>query len=232
MRFAIVGGGRMGRAVAELAMGRGHEILTIITGAENPGGEALTADRLSGADVVVEFTRPEAVVANLDRLIPLGVPVVTGTTGWSAHLERISTLVTTRGTALLHAPNFSVGVAVLMRAARNLAAGFADRDQFDAFVTEEHHGAKRDAPSGTALALQAALRAENPARAFPITALRGGHHPGRHRITWDAPMETIHLEHAARDRRVFADGAVAAAEWLPGRHGVFTFDQMLFGEGS
>lgn len=232
MRFAIVGGGRMGRAVAELAMGRGHEILTTITGAENPGGEALTAERLSGADVVVEFTRPDAVVVNLERLVPLGVPVVTGTTGWSSHLARVTALVEAQGTALLHAPNFSVGLAVLMRAARSLATGFTDLDRFDAFVTEEHHGAKRDAPSGTALALQATLRDANPARPFPITAIRGGHHPGRHRITWDAPMETVHLEHAARDRRIFADGAVAAAEWLSGRRGVFTFDQMLFGEES
>jgi 4-hydroxy-tetrahydrodipicolinate reductase len=232
MRIAIIGGGRMGRAVTELATARGHEVLTVIEGAENPGGAALTADRLRGAEVAIEFTRPEAVVGNLEKLIDLGIPVVTGTTGWSADFARISQVVTTAGGALLHAPNFSIGVTLLLHAATDLATRFANRPQFSELVVDEHHGAKRDAPSGTALALQAALRAGDPGREFSIAAIRGGHHPGRHRVTWDSPFETIHLEHAARDRRVFAEGAVLAAEWLPGRAGVFTFDQMLFGSES
>ncbi|MCL4865023.1 MAG: hypothetical protein KJZ47_03960 [Gemmatimonadales bacterium] len=229
MRIAIVGGGRMGQAVVELATARHHDITTIVRGAENADGRALTADRLGGADVVVEFSRPDAVVTNLERLVDLGLPVVTGTTGWAAELPRITERVNAVGGSLLHAPNFSTGVALLLRAATDLAARFAGRDGFDELVVDEHHGAKRDAPSGTALALQAALRAGDPARAFPIASIRGGHHPGRHRVTWDGPFESIHLEHAARDRRVFAEGAVLAAEWLPGRTGVFTFDQMLFG---
>ncbi len=229
MRIAIIGNGRMGRAVADRAAARGHEILTVVGSAENPAGRALTADRLAGAEVAIEFTRPEAVVPNLEQLLALGVPVVTGTTGWSGDLARITALVEAAAGSLLHAPNFSPGVAILLRAATDLATRLAHRPEFEAFVVEEHHGAKRDAPSGTGLALQGALRTGDPARPFPITSIRGGHHPGRHRVTWDHPLETIHLEHAARDRRVFAEGAVMAAEWLPGRRGVFTFDQMLFG---
>ncbi|TMC59342.1 MAG: hypothetical protein E6J17_11360, partial [Chloroflexi bacterium] len=110
MRIAIVGGGKMGQAVARLAEARGHTILTIVGGAENQGGRALTAERLAGADVAVEFTRPDAVVANLERLIEAGVPAVTGTTGWLDELPRIAALVERRGGALLHAANFSVGV--------------------------------------------------------------------------------------------------------------------------
>lgn len=229
MRIAIVGGGRMGRAVADLATARDHEVTTVVRGAENAGARALTADRMAGAEVVVEFTRPEAVVANLERLVDLGLPVVTGTTGWAAELHRITERVEAQGGSLLHAPNFSTGVALLLRAATEVARQFAGQAAFADQVVDEHHGAKRDAPSGTALALQAALQRGDPRRSFPIASIRGGHHPGRHRVTWDSPFESIHLEHAARDRRVFAEGALRAAEWLPGHTGVFTFDEMLFG---
>ena len=125
MRIAIVGGGRMGQAVVELATARHHDITTVVRGAENVDAQALTTDRLGGADVVVEFSRPEAVVANLERLVDLGLPVVTGTTGWAAELSRITQLVDANGGALLHAPNFSTGVALLLRAATDLAAAWA-----------------------------------------------------------------------------------------------------------
>lgn len=229
MRIAVIGTGRMGRAVAELAVARGHEVVARIGREQMAAGANLAAGGLGAAEVAIEFTRPDAAAGNLERLVTFGVPVVTGTTGWAADLPRITALVEARGGALLHAPNFSTGVALLLRAARDLAARFAGRAQFEAFVTEEHHAAKRDAPSGTALALQASLRSGDPARPFPVTSIRGGFHPGRHQVTWDGPFETIQLEHAARDRRVFAEGAIAAAEWLPGHTGVFTFDQMLFG---
>jgi len=219
----------MGQTVAELAAAGGHEIATVIRGHENAAGAALTANRLGDVDVAVEFSRPDAVLDNLERLIELGIPVVTGTTGWAQHLPRITALVHASDGALLHAPNFSTGVALLLRAATEVARRFAARPGFAELVVDEHHGGKRDAPSGTALALQAALRAGDAGRDFPIASIRGGHHPGRHRVTWDRPFETIHLEHAARDRRVFAEGALLAAEWLPGQTGVFTFDQMLFG---
>lgn len=232
MRIAIIGTGRMGLAVREVALGRGHEVVAAIARAENQDGAAITPERLARVEVAVEFTRPDSVVANLERLIDLGVPTVTGTTGWADQLPAITTRVETRGGALLHAPNFSTGVALLLRAARTLAAEFAGREEFAAFLVDEHHAAKRDAPSGTALALQQALRRGDAGREFAIASIRGGHHPGRHRVTWDSRSETIHLEHAARDRRVFAEGAVRAAEWLVGRTGVFTFDDVLFGRQS
>lgn len=232
MRIAIIGTGRMGRAVMEVARDRGHEIVTAISSAENARGAAITSDRLAGAEVAVEFTRPESVVDNLERLIGLGVPTVTGTTGWAEQLPAIAAQVEARGGSLLHAPNFSTGVALLLRAARLVAAEFSGREEFGAFIVDEHHAAKRDAPSGTALALQRALRAGDGDREFPVTSIRGGHHPGRHRVTWDSRFETVYLEHAARDRRVFAEGAVRAAEWLPGRQGVFSYDDVLFGRES
>ena len=229
MRLLIVGDGKMGRAVASLAAGRGHES-TIVRREENAEGQALTAERTRGYDVAIEFTRPDAAPANIERLIAAGIPVVTGTTGWDAELPRITALVEARKGALLHAANFSIGVQLFLRAARELGAEFAGREGFDGFILEEHHAAKRDAPSGTARVLRQRLREADPARQFPITSVRAGDIPGTHTVSLDGLYETVTLQHTARSRDGFAAGALAAAEWLPGRTGVFTFEAMLFGD--
>ena len=230
MKIAIIGNGKMGKAVAALATERGHSIHTLVTRLENAGGRALTAERLAGADVAIEFTRPDAAMANLERLIGLGIPTVTGTTGWTEFLPKLSELVRQRGGALLHAANFSVGVHLFFRAARDLARSFRGRSEFAVSIHEEHHKAKVDATSGTALLLQRQLWEEEPGRRFPITSVRAGEAPGTHALTYAGPHETVTLTHVTRSREVFAAGALAAAEWLPGRTGVFTFDQLLFGE--
>jgi 4-hydroxy-tetrahydrodipicolinate reductase len=229
MRIVIVGNGRMGRAVAALAEQRGHTIHSVVDSGENAGGAALTPTRLAGADVAVEFTRSDAAPANLERLVEAGIPTVTGTTGWAAELPRIAQLVERRRGALLHAANFSAGVQLFLRAARDLAARFVGHPEFDAFILEEHHAAKRDAPSGTARVLQEGLRRSDPARSFPITSVRAGAIPGVHSVSYDGPHETVSLSHVARGREGFAAGAIAAAEWLPAHPGVHTFEDMLFG---
>jgi 4-hydroxy-tetrahydrodipicolinate reductase len=229
MRIAIVGGGKMGRAVAALAEERGHSVHAIIGRAENQDGRALTAERLHGADVAVEFTTPDAAARNVARLIEAAIPTVTGTTGWDAQLPIVIELVQQRGGALLHAANFSVGVHLFLRAAGELARQFAGRDGFDAGILEEHHSAKRDAPSGTARLLQSRLSQVDPGREFPITSVRVGATPGTHVLVYDGRYERIELGHLARSREGFAAGALAAAEWLPGRHGIYRFEDMLFG---
>ncbi len=229
MRLAIVGDGRMGQAVAALAVERGHVVHAVIGRRDNPNGEALTRERLAGVDVAIEFTRPDAVVTNLQRLIEAGIPTVTGTTGWSDELPRISGLVAERRGALLHAANFSVAMQLFLRTARDLATRFATHPDFDAFILEEHHAAKVDAPSGTAAELRARLRDADPGRNYPITSVRAGSIPGTHTVTYDGPHDTVTLRHLARSRRGFAAGALAAAEWLPGRIGVYDFEAMLFG---
>ena len=228
MRIAIVGTGKMGRAVAALAEERGHRV-TLIGRAENGGGAALTKGRLEGTDVAVEFTRPEAAAVNVARLLEAGVPVVCGTTGWDEELPQVRALVQRTGGAFLHAANFSVGVHLFLRAARQLAEAMAGRSEFDACILEEHHAAKRDAPSGTARLLRERVRAEDAAREYPITSVRVGAVPGTHLLAYDGPDERIALSHVARSRRGFAAGALAAAEWLPGRPGVHTIEDMLFG---
>ena len=220
----------MGKAVAAMATGRGHTIHTLVNRLENSGGKALTTERLAGVDVAIEFTRPDAAVTNLERLIGLGIPTVTGTTGWTESLPRLSELVHQRAGALLHAANFSVGVHLFFRAARDLARSFRGRPEFAVSIREEHHTTKLDSPSGTALLLQRQLWEVEPGRRFPITSVRAGDAPGTHTLTYTSTHETVTLIHLTRSREVFAAGALAAAEWLPGRTGVFTFDEMLFGE--
>ena len=230
MRLAIVGYGKMGQAVAALALGRGHTIHTIVKSSDNADARALTRERLAGVQVAIEFTRPEAAVSNLERLIELGIPTVTGTTGWTGALPRITALVEARKGALLHAANFSVGVHLFFRAARELARNFSGRPEFVASIREEHHAAKLDAPSGTALVLQQQLGDSDASRSFPISSVRAGTVPGTHTLTYEGPHETVSLSHVARDREAFAGGALRAAEWLPGKTGVFTFEHLLFGE--
>jgi 4-hydroxy-tetrahydrodipicolinate reductase len=230
MRIAVVGNGRMGKAVAALAVKRGHTVHTVVDSSDNVAGRALTRERLAGADVAIEFTRPEAVVSNLERLIEAGIPTVTGTTGWAAALPRITALTEARRGALLYAANFSTGVHLFLRAARELARTFSDRPEFLASIREEHHATKLDAPSGTALLLQQQLGASDASRPFPIDSVRSGTVPGTHTLTYQGPHETVSLSHVARDREGFAVGALQAAEWLPGKTGVFTFEHLLFGE--
>lgn len=225
MRIALVGYGRMGHAVEVAALARGHEIAARID-----LGDPLTPDRLGGADVAVEFTAPSAAAGNITRLIEAGMPVVTGTTGWHAELPRLVALVKARDGALLYATNFSVGVQLFLKAAADLARRLAVHPGFDGFIVEEHHAKKPDAPSGTALTLQQAASTADTTRPYPVTSVRAGAIPGIHRLAYDGPYETITLEHVARSRDGFASGAVAAAEWLPGRRGVFTFEEMLFGD--
>jgi 4-hydroxy-tetrahydrodipicolinate reductase len=230
MRIVLVGYGRMGHAVEAAALARGHTIHARIDPAQSGGGAALARDSLAGADVAIEFTAPSAAPGNIARLVEAGVPVVTGTTGWAPELPGVTSMVEKRGGALLHTSNFSVGVQFFLRAAREMARRFADHPDFDAFILEEHHARKLDAPSGTALSLQQGVQNADPTRPYPITSIRAGSIPGIHTLTYDGPHETVVISHSARSRQGFAAGAVLAAEWLPGRRGVFTFEDMLFGE--
>lgn len=231
MRVAIVGRGRMGLAVAARAEARGHTVQALL-GREDVAGGALPANRLAGADVAIEFTRPDSAVANIRQLVSLGIPTVVGTTGWDARLPEIDDLVRERRGALLYAANFSIGVQLFLRAAAALARELAGREEFDGLIIEEHHAAKRDAPSGTAVVLQRAVRAADASREYPITSIRSGAIPGSHALRYEGAWESLALTHVARSRDGFAAGAVAAAEWLPGRVGVYTFEQMLFGRDS
>ncbi len=231
MRAIVVGSGRMGRQVREVLDARGHSVAAIVGRHENLGGSALTPARLSGLDMAFEFTTPASAPSNVARLLAAGIPVVSGTTGWGDQVPAMQDLARGRHGTLLVEANFSVGVHVMLRAARSIARAMARRAEFEGLVVETHHHQKKDAPSGTALAIQREVSDVGGAR-LPISSIRLGHVPGTHELVYDGPFETLRLSHTARDREVFAVGAVIAAEWLLGRKGVFTFADVLFGEES
>lgn len=221
VRLALVGMGKMGRALAQLAPERGCEVVATLDVTD-----AIDTRTLCGADVAIEFTAPDAAVGNIRRLVESGCPVVVGTTGWYDELSAVTDLVTTNGGALLWAPNFSIGVNLFREIVVRAAAIMKGAAGFDAHLLEVHHAAKKDAPSGTAASLSESAAPEL-GRSIPVTSVRVGAVPGTHELIFDAPFETIRLEHVARDRRVFADGALTAAKWLVGRRGVYQMQDVL-----
>jgi 4-hydroxy-tetrahydrodipicolinate reductase len=226
MRIAIIGFGKMGHAIRELAGAQGHQVT-----AEIDLGQ-LSQQALKGAEVAIEFTQPDAAAENLTRLAGWKVPVVCGTTGWYPRLPEVTAAVEKAGSALVYAPNFSIGVQVLLRVAREVGTALATRPEYDIQLMDFHHRAKKDAPSGTAGALRAVLRGVDRTREYPITSVRVGEVPGTHEILVEGPGESLIFRHEARDRSIFAAGALTAAQWLVAkpRRGVFTLEQVLFGK--
>lgn len=216
----------MGQTVAAAARAQGHDIV-----AELDRGE-LSRKALDGADVAIEFTQPDAAPGNLVSLAKWRIPTVCGTTGWGDRLADVTAAVEQAGAALVHSPNFSTGVLLLARLARTAGELMARRPEFAAYLLEVHHAQKQDTPSGTARLLRDALRAGDPGREYPVTSIRAGSVPGTHEIHLEGEGEGIRLVHEARDRSIFAAGALLAAHWLLDgpRQGVYTFEQVLFGE--
>lgn len=223
-RLAIVGMGKMGHAIADLAPSRGWEVVATLDEAETASG--LTRAALGNADVAVEFTTPAAAPRNIRAIVAAGIPVVVGTTGWYDQFDAIKADVNSQSGALLTATNFSLGVNIFQQIAATAARLLGKAPGFEAHLVETHHSAKKDAPSGTAITLEQ-VAAKSWGREIPITSVRTGFVPGTHEFIFDAPFEQIHLEHIARDRRVFAEGALLAAQWLVGKQGIFTMRDVL-----
>jgi len=227
-KVAIVGMGKMGRAISELAPSRGWEVVARLDSTAVSDG--ITRDSLNGADVAVEFTVPHAAPQNVRSILAAGCPVVVGTTGWYDELPAIREEVASSGGALLNATNFSLGVNIFEQIVEVAARLLGRAPSFSAQIVETHHAAKLDAPSGTASTLRkTASTAWARETEIPIASIRTGSIPGTHEFIFDAPFEQIHLEHIARDRRVFAEGALVAASWLIGKRGVFTMRDVLAG---
>jgi 4-hydroxy-tetrahydrodipicolinate reductase len=225
MRFGIVGAGKMGAEIVEMASRRGHDVVWKLDSRENAGGAALTPEKLSEADVVFEFTRPAAAPANLAALAAAGATVVCGTTGWDRDLPRITEAFHAGGGALVHAANFSVGVRHFFALAKQ-AASLLPASGYVPYLVEEHHAEKRDAPSGTARKIAAIVEAES-GQMPPIASVRAGTVPGLHRLVFQSPEDEVEMIHRARGRAGFARGAVWAAERVAGRQGVFEFGELL-----
>jgi 4-hydroxy-tetrahydrodipicolinate reductase len=223
--IAVIGDGKMGRTIAQMIQDRGWHLTAMLDAGHNQGGAGITRRALGDPDVAIEFTEPGSAVSNIMACIHEGVPVVVGTTGWYNSLPIITEAVNEEGASLLWAANFSIGVNLFVELARQAARIMAKSD-FAAAMVETHHSAKKDAPSGTALAIVNAMEGEL-GKQLPVTSVRTGSVPGTHELLFDAPFEQITLKHEARDRRVFADGALRAAAWLKGKKGVFTMRDVL-----
>jgi 4-hydroxy-tetrahydrodipicolinate reductase len=223
--IAVIGDGKMGRTIAQMIQERGWHLTAMLDAEHNEGGAGITRRALGDPDVAIEFTEPASAVPNIMACLHEGIPLVVGTTGWYSSLPVITEAVQEEGGSLLWAPNFSVGVAAFVELARE-AARIVSRSGFSAALVETHHSAKKDAPSGTALAIAGAMQGEL-GKEVPVTSIRTGSVPGTHELIFDAPFEQIVMRHEARDRRVFADGALRAAEWLRGKKGVFTMRDVL-----
>ena len=223
--LALIGMGRMGRALAALAPERGFRVVAELDPARNDY-VGISRDSLRGAQVAIEFTTPDAAPANARACAVAHCPVVVGTTGWYEQLPAVAAEIMRTGGAMLTSPNFSIGVAVFDRVVAEAAHLFAQLHGFDAHLIETHHAAKKDAPSGTAGALAKTI-STRLGRAVPVTSIRTGHVPGNQEVVFDAPFEQVRLVHDARDRRVLAEGALVAARWLVGRRGVYTMADVL-----
>jgi 4-hydroxy-tetrahydrodipicolinate reductase len=222
MLILVLGRGKTGSLVAEVARERGHSVRTFdIT--ENERAGALTAPNLAGVEVVIDFTSPESAVENMRAVLSLGCRIVVGTTGWYAHLSDMKALALKRGGALLYGTNFSIGVQKMFK----MTAELAKLEGYEFSVVETHHTSKVDAPSGTAITLKQIIEHAQPGIEVPVTSHRVGDAKGEHIVIAKSEMDEIEIRHDAFTRRAFALGAVRGAEWIQGKSGAWEFREIF-----
>lgn len=219
MNILVLGRGKTGSLVAEVARERGH-IVRVLGSVENAGACALTSDNLRGEDILIDFTSPHAVLENVAACARTGKNVVVGTTGWYAEIPRIRDLVKSSGIGFLYGGNFSVGVNLFFEIVRTAASAL--QQGYSGQIFERHHIHKKDAPSGTAMVLRDVVQASSGTE-LEITSFREGDVTGMHELVFDSSADTIYLCHDAKSRRGFAEGAVRGAEWLNHKKGFFDF---------
>lgn len=240
MKIALIGHGKMGRIIEEIALSRGHEIVKII---DEDNIHELASEEFRSADVAIEFTRPDQAVDNILKCFAAGVPVVSGTTGWTGSLPEMQTMCSRGDGTLLWSSNFSIGMNIFMALNRYLTSIMTKFPEYRPSLEEVHHIHKLDHPSGTAITLAEDLISlypplrgwKEPESAdvmvaddmLPVNAVREGEVPGIHSITWTSEADEITITHSAHSRAGFALGAVIAAEWLPGHQGFFTMKDVM-----
>ena len=222
MHLLVLGKGKTGSLVAQIARERGHQVSAVDIN-ENQNAAALTAARLAGIDAVVDFTAPEAAVANITAVLNCGGRIVVGTTGWYAALDEMKRLASAHGGALLYGTNFSIGVQKLFR----LTADLARLSGYTFKIDETHHITKLDAPSGTAVTLRQIIQAAQPGAMVEVVSHRIGDAMGEHIVTAVSDTDTIELRHEIKSRRCLAEGAVRGAEWLAGKQGAWDFREIF-----
>jgi 4-hydroxy-tetrahydrodipicolinate reductase len=219
--LAIVGYGKMGRLVDQLAPEYGFTVTARLDIDRN--------EPLQGANVAIEFSTPDSVLGNIQKLAALRIPIVVGTTSWQQHLAEAKSIVEKNDSGLVWSPNFSIGVNIFTRLVSEAARRFKNEKEYGAWAWEIHHITKKDAPSGTLVKLVEQMRAAGFDRNIDTSSNRAGAHPGTHEIGFDSAADTITLRHTARSREGFARGALKAAQWVIGRKGFYEFSDVLFG---
>ncbi len=244
MRIGICGYGQMGKTIHRKAVAKGYEVPEVI----DPQSRApeVTAREITSikrpVDVIIDFTHPRAVIGNIERCGELKVPVVVGTTGWYDQMNRVAAVVEEAGIGLIWSGNFSLGVNLFFRLVETAAAIMNRFPHYDAAIHEIHHRQKADSPSGTAQMIAGIMVKHLDRKSRPVSSLdnrkidehelhvsstRCGSAPGTHRVIFDSDVDTITLEHSARSREGFAEGAIVAAEWIRGKKGLFTINEMM-----
>jgi 4-hydroxy-tetrahydrodipicolinate reductase len=228
MNIALIGYGKMGKLLEQLAAARGIAVPLKLDEFNNANFEGITRENFNGIDVAIDFSIPAAAVENIERISALGVNMVVGTTGWFEHLDRVRKTIEKNGTGLVWSPNFSIGVNAFFRLAAEAARLMANEAAYEAWAYEMHHSAKKDAPSGTLWKLVEEMKKAGYARRIDVSSNRAGAHPGTHEIGFDSAADTITLRHTARSREGFAQGALRAAQWLAGKKGFYEFSDIVF----
>ncbi len=230
MRIALIGYGKMGKTVERIARDEGHEITHRMDIADNPTDSGFSGDWVKQTDVLIDFSLGTAVPANVRNAAAARIPIVVGATGWYDRLEEVRAIVETQGGACLYSSNFSLGVQILFYMVRQASQVFSRFKEFHPYILETHHIQKLDAPSGTALTIQKVMSEFYGEKKVPTTAVRAGFFPGTHVVGFDSPVDTVTLEHTARSRDGFGRGALIGAQWIIGKTGLYTFEQVIFGE--
>jgi 4-hydroxy-tetrahydrodipicolinate reductase len=227
MNIALVGYGKMGKLVEQVAVREGMTVSLVLDSKNNGQCEGITRENFSGIDVCIDFSTPQIVVHNIQRVAALGVNIIVGTTGWYEHLDEVRAIVSAHNIGFVYGPNFSIGMNVFFQIAEHAARLLSRFEGYDPFIEEAHHKFKKDAPSGTAIMLRQILERSYQNRAIPVTSVRAGYIPGTHAVSFDSEADTITLKHEARNRQGFAEGAVFAAKWIAGKKGFYEFRQIL-----
>lgn len=236
LRIVLVGYGKMGKAIEEIALQKGHAIVLKI---DKENTSDLTPENLQQADVVIEFTGPETAFANIKTCLEAGIPVVSGSTGWLQHWDEMAEYCNSSTGTLLYASNFSIGVNIFFELNKKLAALMAPHQDYDASIEEVHHTQKLDAPSGTAITLAEQVLQTSATKKqwvnttsettadLSIISRREDPAPGTHHVKYSSPIDDIEIIHTAHSRKGFAGGAVLAAEFIRDKKGIFTMKDVL-----
>lgn len=236
MKIALVGYGKMGKAIEEIALEKGHSIVLKIT---SQNKHELTSANLQQADVAIEFTNPEHAALNIYKCLDAGIPVISGSTGWLHDMDNIYKYCKEKNGAFLYASNFSVGVNIFFELNKKLASMMARQNGYEVSIEEIHHTQKKDAPSGTAITIAEQIITNMPGKSawvnnpdakeneLPITSKRIDPAPGTHRVKYSSSIDDLEIIHTAHNRKGFASGAVQAAEFLAGKKGIYFMKDVL-----